>query len=115
MDNERLLSALRYVEQNPLRSGLVGDAWRYPWSSAGAHVGQPDPSGVLDLQTWQNLSVGTDWHTFLSERVKAEDYIELRRQTATGRPLGTDTFLSALGAKLGREMRGRPVGRPPDK
>jgi len=38
MDDEYLLSAVRSVELNPVRAGLVERAWRYPWSSAGAHV-----------------------------------------------------------------------------
>jgi putative transposase len=106
------LSALRYVEQNPVRAGLAGEAWRYPWSSAAAHAGQPDPSGMLDPKSWQRLCGGLDWRTFLSERMPGEEYSNLRRQTMTGRPLGTARFLTAAGKQLSRELQARPIGRP---
>src|SRR6185503_13198442 len=34
-----LYRAVRYVEMNPVRAGLVDEAWLYPWSSASYHVG----------------------------------------------------------------------------
>lgn len=112
MEHGHELSALRYVEQNPVRAGLAGEAWRYPWSSAAAHTGQPDPSGMLDLKSWQSLSAGLDWRAFLSERLPGEEYLDLRRQTMTGRPLGTVRFLAVTGKQLNRQLRARPVGRP---
>jgi putative transposase len=112
MERGRELAALRYVEQNPVRAGLVGEAWRYPWSSAAAHAGQSDPSGMLDLKSWQQMSGGLDWRAFLSERIPGEEYSDLRRQTMTGRPLGTTRFLAAQGKQLNRELQARPVGRP---
>jgi putative transposase len=115
MEHGHELAALRYVEQNPVRAGLVGQAWRYPWSSAAAHTGQPDPSGILDLKTWQELSGGLDWREFLSERVLEDEYSELRRQTMTGRPLGTDSFLTVAGEQLKRDLRTPRVGRPSKK
>lgn len=39
-----VLPCYRYVELNPLRSGLVSDPAAYPWSSCSHHLGlQPDP------------------------------------------------------------------------
>ena len=38
MSADRLLSALRYVELNPVRAGMVGAAWNWRWSSARAHT-----------------------------------------------------------------------------
>ena len=34
-----LWSAIRYVERNPVRAGMVKKAEDYPWSSASAHCG----------------------------------------------------------------------------
>ena len=36
MDEEYLIAAVRYVEQNPVKAKLVSNAWDYPWSSAKA-------------------------------------------------------------------------------
>ncbi|MEW6617838.1 MAG: transposase [bacterium] len=35
MDGQHLLSAVRYVELNPVRVKMVESAWEYEWSSAG--------------------------------------------------------------------------------
>src|SRR4051812_9724029 len=34
MDEGHAWRALRYVDLNPVRAGLVGTAWEWPWSSA---------------------------------------------------------------------------------
>jgi putative transposase len=112
MERGRELGVLRYVEQNPVRAGLCGEAWRYPWSSAAAHTGQPDTSGTLDLKSWQELSGGLDWRAFLGEHTPDEEQSNLRRQTMTGRPLGSTRFLARTGRQLDRDLTARPVGRP---
>jgi len=112
MERGRELAALQYVEQNPVRAGLVGEAWRYPWSSAGAHTGLSDTSGMLDLESWRQLTGSMDWRAFLGERQSGEECAELRRRTMTGRPLGSARFLSVTGRQLSRELQARPVGRP---
>ena len=38
LDDECFWTAVIYVERNPVRAGVVGKAWEYPWSSALAHV-----------------------------------------------------------------------------
>ena len=38
MDKDHLLTAARYVELNPVRTGLVQEPSRYRWSSAAAHL-----------------------------------------------------------------------------
>ena len=46
LDPAHLWAAVRYVERNPVRAGLVETAERYPWSSAAAHCGLA-PDGPL--------------------------------------------------------------------
>lgn len=48
-------AACVYVEQNPVRARLVRLAWRYPWSSAAAHVGEREPPAWLDVGRWGSL------------------------------------------------------------
>lgn len=43
MDETHLWTAVRYVERNPVRAGLVSRAEDYPWSSAPAHCGDCPP------------------------------------------------------------------------
>ncbi|WP_339747259.1 transposase [uncultured Maricaulis sp.] len=42
MDDEHLYVAARYIELNPVRSGLVSRAEDWPWSSARAHLAGRD-------------------------------------------------------------------------
>ena len=46
LDKPHLLVALRYMEKNPVRAGIVEKAWQWKWSSATAHI---------------NRSTGTIW------------------------------------------------------
>ena len=45
---------LRYIEQHPVRVGLAGQPWEYPWSSAAAHV-----AGEVEGQLGRSLRPGT--------------------------------------------------------
>jgi len=55
MDEPHFMYALRYLEQNPVRAGLEKQEWDYPWSSAKAHIGGTDLSGLLDLAWWKSI------------------------------------------------------------
>ena len=48
LDPEHLWSALAYVDRNPVRAGMVERAAEYRWSSAAAHLGAADESGVME-------------------------------------------------------------------
>ena len=65
LDRDHLWTALRYVDLNPLRAGLVGEAAAYEWSSARAHVERQDPLGLLDGGLWGELCGRQDWREML--------------------------------------------------
>ncbi len=47
-DDAYVLAALRYLDRNPVRAGLVTDPATYPWSSCAAYaVGAPNPVVTL--------------------------------------------------------------------
>ena len=62
MDEPYLLAAARYVEANPVRANLVGDAADWPWSSAKAHLSARDDRLV---QVAPMLAMQNDWRAFL--------------------------------------------------
>ena len=112
MDEGHALNPLCYVELNPVRAGMAKDACEYVWSSAAAHCGKGEDSGLLDMPAWRDRMRGMDWEATL--QAAAEDRAAqdaLRRATHTGRPLGTDSFLSKVEHRLGRRVRPLPVGR----
>lgn len=98
--------ALRYVEANPLRAGMVLRVEDYRWSSAPAHLtGAEDASGVLDVEFWREAGGADAWREMhgtpdLPARVNL-----LRRCTYSGRPFGGEEFLQELEEKFQRTWR----------
>jgi putative transposase len=110
---QQLWQTARYIECNPLRSGLTGSAEEYPWSSAGAHItGSRDP--VLSGSTWLPPKKRPAYSTFVRQADDTADQA-IRRATRTGRPFASDDFIDSLERQLQQPLRpGRP-GRPPRK
>ncbi len=112
LDEQRCWAALRYVERNPVRAGIVRVAWRYRWSSAGAHCEATDADGLLDLAPWREAWSAGQWKAQLRRPDEDDAVASLRVRTRTGRPLGSDSFMSKIETALGRRVRPLPVGRP---
>jgi len=114
MDGPYALAAARYVERNPVRAGLVRQAWDWPWSSAAAHVaGRGD---ALVKAGGPLVAEVNDWRQFLRGEADAAVVEALRRHGRTGRPLGSLEFVLETEAQLGRPLRRqRPGPRPKDK
>ena len=55
------------------------------------------------------------WRKELNAKIDETKLARLRANTHTGRPLGSDSFLSKLEKLLGRRVRPLPVGRPARK
>lgn len=108
LDELHLWAAVRYVELNPVRAGLVRSATDYPWSSARAHSGlEADP--LLDPGRPYPGPIG-DWAAWLSAGLEEQTVDRLRRNTSTGRPTGSDNFVRQLEIRLGRRLRPRKRG-----
>jgi len=109
MDENYLLAATRYIEHNPVKSGLVKRPEEYSWSSVRAHLtGQDD-----DLVTVKPLlKMVDDWRKFLSSSSTEEVNALIRRHEQTGRPLGSAKFIHRLENKLSRILIPQKGGRP---
>jgi putative transposase len=112
LDELHRWQALVYIERNAVRARLCRKAWRWPWSSAAAHCGGEDPSGLLDLPGWREQMEPVRWRELLSRADDAEQLARLRLCTSRGRPLGSDKFVAKLETVLGRRLRPLPHGRP---
>ncbi len=110
LDERHLHAAVRYVENNPVRAGIVKRAEDYGWSSARAHVnGEPDAVLSHDCPIAEGIS---DWSAYLRE-AEEEGLIEaLRGSTKTGRPCGSASFVSKIEEIIGRRLRTSRGGRP---
>jgi len=112
LDRRHYLLAMRYLERNPIQAKLSRNAWSYRFSSAAAHIGKPDRTGLLDLKQWRKQTAGVNWKEILQTPLPPEQQNALRLNTHRGRPLASDRFLSKLETKLNRRLRPLPVGRP---
>jgi len=112
LDAKHYFKALSYIEQNPVRAKIVRYPWSYRWSSASFHIGREDKFELMDKSKWKQESSGLDWKLVLCEKLEGHDMDKLRIYCRTGRPLGTDKFISKLETALGRRLRALPVGRP---
>ncbi len=107
MDESYLLAAVRYIELNPVRAKLVSNPADYPWSSAAAHVeGREDR---LIVASPLREMVG-DWREFLNSGIGTDDAEILRLHERTGRPLGSDDFITRLETELARVLHRRKPG-----
>jgi putative transposase len=110
LDEKHLAAAVRYVERNPVRAGMVRVAWKYPWSSAGYHVGERREVVLVEEQGLWGFS--GSWKEYVGERREDEE-VSIRKATRTGRPWGEGKELRKLERLTGRDLQKRKAGRPP--
>lgn len=118
IDSERyFMTCSRYIEFNPVRSGLVGDPAHYRWSSYAHHAGARQESLITDHALYWGLG-NTPFQ-------REAAYIELARQPLSadqldsinqallkGWPLGSDAFKNQLQQKARRQVLPAKRGRP---
>jgi putative transposase len=109
LDEKHLYAAIRYVETNPVRAGIVTTASEYSWSSAKAHIDKENPSFLDDCFL---AEVVNDWGSFLSQIDERQAH-SFRRHISTGRPFGNQSFLNAVEKKTGRQLGKRKPGPKP--
>jgi len=102
MDDDHLYMAVKYVELNPLRTGLCNTAESWQWSSAKAHLGEIDDDLVSVTPMLQRVG---DWESYLNEGSRRGNDELLRGHQRTGRPLGSLSFIEQLEALCGRTLR----------
>ena len=112
LDERHFWLAMQYIELNPVRAKLCRKPWRYKWSSAAAHVDSDAKSDLLDLSCWYEMVSASRWREELADGVDEQQVARLRENTHTGRPLGSDSFLSKCEKFIGRRVRPLPIGRP---
>ena len=95
MDERYLRAAVRYVEMNPVRAGLVERPQDWKWSSARAHLEGWDDDLVNVAPMLERIP---DWPSFLRLEPEAETVAHIRKHSSTGYPLGDESFLTALEA-----------------
>ena len=110
LDEKHLYAGIRYVENNPVRAGIVKKADAYKWSSAASHVHtHTDPALSNDCYLHETIK---DWFAYLKEKEESNLIDTLKKSTRTGRPCGDSRFIKHLEELLGRRLSAFSRGRP---
>jgi putative transposase len=115
MDEAHLVTAIRYVELNPVKAKLAARAEDWPWSSARAHVsGKRD--GLTDLDAVAGMH--RNWRSMLRHGLESGDLAPeaeaaIEAHQRTGRPLGSPAFVKRLEETTGRSLARRKPGPKP--
>lgn len=110
MDEGHLLAAVRYVELNPVRARLCSRPEDWQWSSVRAHLAGTDDALVSVRPMLSRIG---DWRAYLSSADEQKASESIRRHSRSGRPAGSETFVSRLEALTGRSLRTAKPGRKP--
>lgn len=106
-----LLTVLRYVERNPVRTGMVGRAGDWPWSSATRCV----PAGCKwwpKPAAWP-VACPVGWADFVDRpQTAAEEKVALDRLRSAarhGRPFGPAAWTTETARRLGLRVERSPA------
>lgn len=108
LSEQHLYAAVRYIERNPVRAGIVKKAQNYPFSSAKAHTDK-----VKDRLLSDNFVVDeiADWSNYLSDDRDDRQRKLFVSCVDTGRPLGDEKFIKKMERITGRILMPRKPGR----
>jgi putative transposase len=110
MDESYMWNAIRYVERNPVRAGMVERSEHYLWSGAAAHCGLRDD--ILLDKNFPPPGMVENWSEWLRIDHSEDERRQIRHHTFSGRPWGAPEFLQLLEALIGRPLHPRKPGRP---
>lgn len=110
LDAAYFANAVRYVELNPVRAGMVARAEGFRWSSAQAHCGLVSDRVIGYATLSATLGGIGNWANWLSEGISDEALNTLRRHNGRNLPCGSEDFVASLEATCGRALRYRPHG-----
>lgn len=109
LDSEHMISAVRYVEQNPVRAGLVSSPFEYKWSSALAHLKRENDNFCVVAPLIAQID---NWPIFLNTSTSEDSLNTIRKAITSGRPVGGRKFIEQLEKITGRNFFFKKPGRP---
>ena len=110
LDPGRIWIALRYIENNPVRAGIVDRVEGYPWSSGRQHLtGKFPRNSLLDQAFWRDNGGVQNWKDLIGVPAPLSlEERELRRCTFGGQPFGDEQFVSGMELAFNRKWPRRP-------
>jgi putative transposase len=113
LDQEYLYAAIKYVERNPLKAGIVKNIDDWEWSSAREHLKKDSQENkLIQLKDINEFLKINNWRDYLESESNEEKEKQIKKYTLTGRPLGDNNFIEKLEKQTGKVLRVEKVGRP---
>lgn len=110
-DDGHFLTVCRYVEQNPLRAGLVWRAEDWRWSSRGSLRTGKSVRAIPPISEWP-VPRPSNWLQFVNQAMTSKELDGLRSFAQRGQPYGNETWKTSIAKRLGLDSTLRPRGRP---
>jgi putative transposase len=116
-DEHYLLTCYKYIEQNPVRAGMVRAPGDYPYSSYCHNAnGKPDKL-VSQHPLYRSLAKTPEqrqaaYRALFGTVIEHDILLTIRETTNACRILGNDKFKDQIEAMLGRSVRPGKSGRP---
>lgn len=107
-ENNYLLTALRYVEGNPVRANLVRSAIKWEWSSHRERI-KLKPNELLAEPP---IDLPSNWTEFVDEPLSSNDLEKIRNSVIRQAPYGELEWQISICKNLNLESTIRPRGRP---
>lgn len=106
-EDKHLLTALRYVEGNPVRAQLVLSARDWSWSSHRERIGITEScSDNLPIE------LPSDWTVYVDQPLPQSELERIRTCMQRQTPFGSPPWQTRICLELGLESTLKPKGRP---
>jgi REP element-mobilizing transposase RayT len=107
-DDSQLLTALRYIHQNPVKAGIVRNCGDWKWSSCGAYYGKNEyPVGLTDTELVKGMMSEAQFREF-NEQLNEDCFLD----DAAAKRLTDDEAREEISRILGKisisELQGMP-------
>jgi putative transposase len=113
LDETHFWAAVRYVERNPVRAGMVIRAEDCIWSAAAAHCGIRQDPLLTPLPAIPSYI--SSWPSWIKGEDDRQEIKLIRTTTKTGWPCGSSPFIEELERALGIKFGVRKAGRNDSK
>ncbi len=107
-NDKHLLTALRYVEGNAVRAGLVFSAKDWFWSSLQERLGGKKEK-IINCPP---VELPSDWMRFVDEPLTERELEKIRQSVVRQTPFGNHKWQKRISQNLNIESTLRPRGRP---
>lgn len=104
--DSHLITVMRYVERNPLRTELVQQAEDWQWSSLRSRMDSPGTDRPCPVE------LPASWLEYVNEPQTAAELHAVRNCVNRGAPLGVDAWARETAKRLGIESSMKSRGRP---